>query len=333
MRKTSRRKLGGWVDLRQMLLALYSGSHEMPSAEFQDKALNLLKAAVPFDSAIWGTGMMTPHGLDFHSIHLHNEPSEVIAEREHVKHQGKAFFEMWRRPATTKTFHSPTLYRDRETSAFRDYMTRFGHQNCLISSEMSEIRQEISYAHWMSLYRSDADQHYTEREARLTALIAPHLREALRINRVLYMERLRNMQIDEAMSIVDAKGAVFHGDPGFAVLLRVEWSDWNGGMLPPLLREALVAGDGRYVGKAIVVARICVTDMIFLKARKRGAVDTLSARERNVASYVAQGLRNKEIARVLGTAQQTVRNQIQAIHSKLGVHNTAELISRLNLAP
>jgi DNA-binding NarL/FixJ family response regulator len=72
--------------------------------------------------------------------------------------------------------------------------------------------------------------------------------------------------------------------------------------------------------------------MMYLKARRLRAVDMLSRRELVVARHVAQGLSHKAIAARLGTAPQTVRNQIQTIHDKLGVHNVAEIIAELNLA-
>lgn len=317
------------VELSQLLLALYSASHETPSGEFQDRALNLLKSAVSFDSAIWGTGRYSSDGLGWNSVHLHNEPHEIIAEHEHVKHQDTVSVIVRPHSATTMAFHAPTVLRGRDKSGIRDYTVRFGHQNAMISSE---INQDTGYAYWVSLYRANADHHYTERDRQVAAIICPHLREALRINRVLQMERLRSQQVDEAMAIVDAKGALYHTEPAFTALLQNEWSGWDGSVLPQELWHVLTTDGGSYAGKAIVVRRVSVTDMMFLKARRRSAGDALSPREQAVARYVAQGLSHKEIARVLGTAPQTVRNQIQAIHEKLAVHNTAELIAQLNLA-
>lgn len=238
------------MQVSQLILALYEASREAPLGEFQDKALCLLKSAVSFDSAIWGTGMMTPHGLEYHSIHLHNEPREIIAEHEHVKHQDTTAFAVWQHPATTRRFHSPTEFRGRDKSTMRNYAVRFGHQNTIISSE---IKQPTNYAYWMSLYRADADRHYTKYETQLAAIIAPHLREALRINRVLHMSRLRSTASAGAMAIVDAKGAVYHAESAFIALLQNEWAAWTGHILPRDLWHALTADSGRYAGKTIVV--------------------------------------------------------------------------------
>jgi DNA-binding CsgD family transcriptional regulator len=51
----------------------------------------------------------------------------------------------------------------------------------------------------------------------------------------------------------------------------------------------------------------------------------LSARESAIAQYVARGLHNADIARVLGTSPNTVRNQLSAIYRKVEASGRAEL--------
>jgi DNA-binding NarL/FixJ family response regulator len=52
---------------------------------------------------------------------------------------------------------------------------------------------------------------------------------------------------------------------------------------------------------------------------------TLTAREREIAGKVAQGLKNYEIACDLGCGEQTVKNHLSAIFLKLGIKNRASL--------
>jgi DNA-binding NarL/FixJ family response regulator len=52
----------------------------------------------------------------------------------------------------------------------------------------------------------------------------------------------------------------------------------------------------------------------------------LSPAERVVAMQVAQGLTNKEIARVLGKSEITVKHQVSSIFAKLGVPSRGRLI-------
>ena len=56
------------------------------------------------------------------------------------------------------------------------------------------------------------------------------------------------------------------------------------------------------------------------------ALETLSAREREVLSLVVEELTNREIAERLGLAQKTIEHHRHRIITKLGVRNTAELL-------
>lgn len=51
----------------------------------------------------------------------------------------------------------------------------------------------------------------------------------------------------------------------------------------------------------------------------------LSAREQEVARYVAQGLTNAEIAELLGVAKRTVATHLERIYERLGIHSRAAL--------
>ncbi|MEZ5705095.1 MAG: LuxR C-terminal-related transcriptional regulator [Burkholderiaceae bacterium] len=55
----------------------------------------------------------------------------------------------------------------------------------------------------------------------------------------------------------------------------------------------------------------------------------LSPREAEVATLLAHGLNHKAVARQLGIAPATVRNQTSRIYEKLGVNNRAALATSL----
>ncbi len=52
-------------------------------------------------------------------------------------------------------------------------------------------------------------------------------------------------------------------------------------------------------------------------------IETLTARQQEVAALVADGLTVKEIARKLGCGAKTVGTHITEIHRRLGVHGIA----------
>jgi DNA-binding NarL/FixJ family response regulator len=51
----------------------------------------------------------------------------------------------------------------------------------------------------------------------------------------------------------------------------------------------------------------------------------LNAREQHVISLVAQGMKNREVAKAIGTTEQTVKNHLRVIYDKLGLDNRVEL--------
>ena len=62
-------------------------------------------------------------------------------------------------------------------------------------------------------------------------------------------------------------------------------------------------------------------------------LDSLTPRERETLSHLARGGSNKEIARELGVAPNTVRHHIRSIYDKLGVNGKAGISQLLHRAP
>jgi DNA-binding NarL/FixJ family response regulator len=52
---------------------------------------------------------------------------------------------------------------------------------------------------------------------------------------------------------------------------------------------------------------------------------TPNAREQRVIELVAQGLKNSEVAKSIGTTEHVVKNYLRAIYDKLGLWNRVEL--------
>lgn len=101
---------------------------------------------------------------------------------------------------------------------------------------------------------------------------------------------------------------------------------------PEMLREvdAVVAHGGLWVGPALM-ARL----LRALGARPTrvapgvDALDGLSAREREVAEAVAEGLSNKEIALRLALTERTVKAHLAAVFDKLGVRDRLQLVVKI----
>jgi DNA-binding NarL/FixJ family response regulator len=62
----------------------------------------------------------------------------------------------------------------------------------------------------------------------------------------------------------------------------------------------------------------------------RSRLDDLTKREKEVLLQLSKGLNNQEIAGTLCIEEQTVRNHVSMIYSKIGVHDRIELLLMVN---
>jgi len=71
-------------------------------------------------------------------------------------------------------------------------------------------------------------------------------------------------------------------------------------------------------------------DSFSSKIEKMPWYQTLSKREREIFALIATGYDNNKIAEALNISEQTVRNQVSTIYSKLGVRDRFEIIRLAN---
>jgi DNA-binding NarL/FixJ family response regulator len=95
---------------------------------------------------------------------------------------------------------------------------------------------------------------------------------------------------------------------------------------PAVLRQVagVVERGGLWVGQELM-RRLFGAVAARASERQAGSLDALSPRERQVAQAVARGGTNKEIARVMGITERTVKAHLTAIFEKLGVRDRLQL--------
>lgn len=312
-----------------LLLILYRKAQDLPVREFQDAVLSALKPALPFDSCMWGTATMTDIGIDIHTLHLHNTTQAMIDAYQQIKHLDTAAHQCALLPTATLAFRAETDFPGEKLAPYRRFLQQFQHENFLITSDIHPITR---FVHWMSLYRNDKNQICTEQEKELLACIAPHIMQALAINRRIHLELLAGDVAREkwAVAIADGRGVIYHADQRFRELIQSEWVFAQGDCLPPkLLNEML--NKQQFIGADVVVRSSLDQGLLFLKARQREAVDRLSDREFLVARLLVAGLTHKQIANRLKRSPETIRSHVKSIFEKMGINNVVMLASKIAL--
>jgi DNA-binding CsgD family transcriptional regulator len=313
------------------VLAIYRIAQESAFEQFRGRALSFVRRLCAFDSARFGSSVITPAGLTMHYAHLMNEPPESLAAYEEVKSQDYLVIAACGKFGYgTGRSHAATHYGAPECRGLREYRRRFRHENvlCAYHTGARDLRTD-----YVSLYRADERAQFSEQEEGLVGGALPHLLEALHINAVLHLKELAPgaLRAESYLGIADSLGAVLFAEPRACELLAEEWPSAQHGKLPPALFEPL-ASAGRYRGSRIHVAASRTEDMLFFRVRRRCLADSLSPRELEIARAIARGATHKTIAMQLGLSPETVRSHLKHIHHKLCVQNRAQLVAQLALS-
>jgi DNA-binding CsgD family transcriptional regulator len=203
-----------------------------------------------------------------------------------------------------------------------------------------ELNVAIPSPHWHTktflFDRSGERRDFTERDRLILDLLQPHLArlwQAARTRRLLNAALAELDRADEH----DPRGVILLGagtetdfaSPPAERLLREFFGQQAEGRLPPALADWLEA-DGEVPltrqldGRRLTVRRS--EGALLLEERQDGI--QLTAREREVVSWVARGKTNAEIAQLLWLAPSTVRKHLENIYAKLGVNTRTAAVTR-----
>ena len=81
-------------------------------------------------------------------------------------------------------------------------------------------------------------------------------------------------------------------------------------------------------GRNVIDCRVMnrLASIMSLSAKNETLPDSITEREKEICSLLAQGLTNKQIAEALYISEGTVKNYISSIYDKTGIHDRAKLI-------
>lgn len=312
------------------MLTLYRSAREVPLDEFQEQALVLLRALLPFDAARWGSGIRDAQGVVFHAPFLYNDSPESLTDYAPVRDQDRVAFYCMAHPGVTVNCYLPE--QSRHSKELTAYAVRYGHEHGLITGFHNP---ETGVLASVSLYRSSEKHEFSEVHRQLMEAVFPHLQEALKISQTLEAERYREAGSGRwSVAVADMGGVLCFAEPRFIQAMQAEWPGASEHVRPRELFQHLLSAAHLqpFTGRRIVVTPFLTKRLIFLKARAREELDNLTHREREIAELVAAGLTHKEVAKTLKISPATVNNHLRTIHERAGARNNAELAAQLRLA-
>lgn len=305
--------------IERMLFDLYSGARDLPLAEFGELGFGIVRSVLPIHSSMFGHGTYDARGyVTIHTLHRHEVPAERLLERVNLPGPDPAIRNSLAHAG--QTVHTPTQAHARDNADLGRYIRRYDIWNAFtlipgvpagtptdgVTVWTGRMKRSMSAAKLIG----SAHQ------------VLPHLLLANSINR-----RLQTGETGPACAVAAADGVLLSASPAALALLSAEWPDWNPPHLPEPLTAALQVRRHVEAGTLSISASMS-NQLLFIRLTRRTA-PSLSPAEQRVAAMAIAGAAYKEIARDCNVSLSTVRNQLHAIYTKLGVSNKTALAKAL----
>lgn len=179
------------------------------------------------------------------------------------------------------------------------------------------------------LARSRISDRFDEDDMARLEAVAPHVTEALAINRGLALLRSPVIGVSEfPVALVAHDGQFLHATTAFDRVYRQSVAT-DSVVLESECLASIVRGEPHPLPGGLCLYGVADPAGWLLRIRRMNRIDQLSKREREIAHSFAGGANYKEIARLVGLAPATVRNHLRNIYAKLDIQNRVELIAAI----
>ena len=129
-----------------------------------------------------------------------------------------------------------------------------------------------------------------------------------------------------ATALVDASGTLYAASETFLDLVKAEFNLDKLGKLPFTLPDDVINEDGLFEQGNLRFRSSRQGGLYILHARQPQPLDSLSAREQQIARALGRGKTFKSVARQCGIAVSTVANHASRIYRKLGIYRREDLV-------
>lgn len=300
--------------------ALHEVRRGLDGPALLDWAAVQLSGIVGFDAAWLGWADTVPEEVEIIGTTMHNLPDDYVAFWSEIRAEDLLAADVQAMKTTGRLWAQYDRDGARQTEGMVALADRYGLRKLsVVTRVLDPLRPQL----FLSAYRGGA-------QAR--SLVPREL-------------QFLSCALDHMQSVLDQAGAQGGGDrllvdrrgrpvAGSAAALRL-WSGWYG----TPARQARAESFDDFLdarGFNVLATPAPLTDghqLTELRLIPRRLLDRLSAREREVAELIAEGLTHKEIAREMGIAPTTVRNQTARIFEKAGVTSRAALTRAILTEP
>lgn len=289
--------------------ALHEARRDLNGPDLLNWAACQLSGIVGFDAAWCGWADMMPAEVDIIGTTVLNLPADYVPFWQDIRTDDLLASDVKAMIATGRQWAIYDRGGNRHTEGMVALADRYGLRKlAVVTRPVDPLRPQL----FLSAYRCGAlAQALNARELTFLACALDHLQAVL--------DEGSEGDDGALRLLVDARGRPVAGS-GAALGL---WSGWRADQAAEPFGRFLDGRGFRAVASPTSLAGGHVLTELRLVPQR--LADRLSARERDIAALIAEGHTHKEIARSLGLAPATVRNQTARIFEKTGVSSRAAL--------
>lgn len=293
-------------------------------------AVDELSRTIGFDAAWYGWAKLRPEGVEVYANAALNLPDDFYDYWRTMADQDLLARYMIENPGKVAIYDRK---QPRQTEGMASLSDKFGLRR-MTTAMHGHYCDYASF--YISSYRVGAEaRNWSEAERDYLQCAVDQLSSAMKLTSA---EPGRPDRPGTVTILASENGIGLLGLTALRQQFGEVWPSWTGDHLPEQLAR-LIGTPGQHIlpDRDLVVTveaapRFQGMGLRRLTLRRLTRIDMLTPREREVARALSDGHSHKEVARLLGLAPATVRNQTQAIYSKLGVDNRASLCAMLTQA-
>jgi DNA-binding CsgD family transcriptional regulator len=309
-----------------LILRMYRASREMDHARFRPWVFEELARIVALDSAFWYRWAATPDRSHLHAWWLYRQPDSLI--HEYIAEGLWREDEAYARAVVALPGVAVRVPYDEYTS---EKMRAFLRKNRQFQVMTVAIQQEIPrLASGFSFYRNETGAPFSDEDAALAEMLAPHVVEVWRENWLRdVVRKARSTHFTEfSLGVVMPDFMLSAVQSNFANFVLEEWPDWHGPWVPQPWAGFLSLEDSAdpWVGRRIAAyARRQEDGTTLLLLRHAHPLDRLPRRKREAARLFSTGASQSEVAGRLRLSASTVNNYLADVYRDLRIRDKTEL--------
>ncbi len=317
--------------ISNLILQLYQHTSLIDENDFQEWALDQVKRLIPFCAGQWAEGHIDKNKIpNVHRYFLYNQPLDKI-DHYHMIHKDlglvdKVALAIAVQPGKTLSWKDVEGSDDALWSEpLYEFHCKKYKEEHLIATAIPHYGCEFFSV--ISLYRSDRSKPFIDKEKKIKEIITPHLVESYRIclqsnifSKFLSIEH-------KSIALVNAMGRLFLRREDFIEsfnkMSEIPISDntIHDKSVLDLIRQEY---DGS-IKKTRLTSRMLPSGLFLVVLHHNPFMKKLTPREIEATILSRHGKSYKEISKIMGIAENTVRSFLRNAREKFGVSKTHQI--------